>query len=64
MSSNILITGAAGFLGSNYCEHLVKKNTVYAIDIDHFNLKKLKKKLGDKLKIIKADITKKKKKIN
>ena len=60
MSLNILITGAAGFLGSNYCKHLVKNNIVYAIDIDYLKLKNLRKILGDKLKIIRVDITKKK----
>jgi len=56
MIKTILITGAAGFLGSNFSVHLSKKNyEVVCIDKNYKKLKDLKKK--NLIKIC-ADITK------
>ena len=58
MNRSILITGAAGFLGSKYCKYLLKKKyKVVALDINLKGLLKLKKNLGQNIKIFKIDIT-------
>jgi NAD(P)-dependent dehydrogenase (short-subunit alcohol dehydrogenase family) len=53
--NNILITGAAGFLGSIYADYLSNNNNIYAVDID---LKKLKflKKNNTNINIFRFDI--------
>ena len=60
MNKKILITGAAGFLGSKYCSYLIKKKySLIAIDIDEAGLAKLKR-YGDKnILTVKIDITNK-----
>lgn len=63
IKKNILITGAAGFLGSHYLKHLVKKNNVFAVDINIHKLTLLKKKFK-KIKIFKVDISNEKEVIN
>lgn len=60
MTKKILITGAAGFLGSRYCNYLVKKKYyLIAIDINDLGLKKLKKLKHDNILTMKIDITNK-----
>ena len=54
--SKVLITGGAGFIGSNLAEELVKTNSVRILDnITTGNLENLKK-IKDKIEIIKGDI--------
>tara|TARA_X000000950_G_C13912536_1_gene659557 strand:- start:3145 stop:4089 length:945 start_codon:yes stop_codon:yes gene_type:complete len=60
---NILITGAAGFIGTNLCKSIIKNKFVkkiYAIDSmissDSYNLEFLKKLNNKKIKFIKHDI--------
>lgn len=60
---NILITGAAGFIGTNLCKSIAKYKFVkkiYAIDsmisADSYNLEFLKKLNSKKIKFIKHDI--------
>jgi len=57
---NVLITGGAGFIGSNLCDYLVSKNFKVVI-IDNLETGSLKnlKKSKNKIKFIKVDITKK-----
>ncbi len=54
--NNILITGAAGFLGSIYADHLSSVNNIFAVDI---NLKKLNflKKKNKNINIFRLDVT-------
>jgi nucleoside-diphosphate-sugar epimerase len=54
--NNILITGAAGFLGSKYAEFFSKMHNVYALDINLTKLLYLKKKIKS-INIFKIDIT-------
>jgi len=54
--NNILITGAAGFLGSKYTEFFSKMHNVYALDINLEKLLSLKKKIKS-INIFKIDIT-------
>jgi NAD(P)-dependent dehydrogenase (short-subunit alcohol dehydrogenase family) len=54
--NNILITGAAGFLGSKYTEFFSKLHNVYALDINLAKLLSLKKKFKS-IKIFKIDIS-------
>ena len=56
---NILITGAAGFLGSHFVDHFIKNgHKVYAVDLNNIKLNKLKKRIdSEKLYIFKANIT-------
>ena len=63
---NIIVTGAAGFLGSNISERLIKKNYfVYAVDINLKKLKLLEKKFDNEtIKIAKVDLTKQSEIIN
>ena len=66
IKNRILVTGGAGYIGSNILLELLNKNKKI-ITIDNFsnskikNLKSLKEKFHDNLKIIKADILDKKK---
>ena len=66
LKNRILVTGGAGYIGSNILLELLNKNKKI-ITIDNFsnskikNLKSLKEKFHDNLKIIKADILDKKK---
>jgi NAD(P)-dependent dehydrogenase (short-subunit alcohol dehydrogenase family) len=66
----VVITGAAGLLGSSFCEALIKNNGIpIAIDIDSKRLKSLKanikKKFNKDIEVYKVDITDEKKiKIN
>ncbi len=54
---NILITGGAGFIGSNLCNYLIKKNfNIYAID--DLSIGKKKNIESKKIKFIKSDILK------
>ncbi|MBR3134915.1 MAG: dTDP-glucose 4,6-dehydratase [Clostridia bacterium] len=60
MSKNILITGAAGFIGANFAEYFVEKHTDYKIVVvDKLtyagNMNNLKK-VEDKIEFEKADI--------
>ena len=65
LKNRILVTGGAGYIGSNILLELLNKNKKI-ITIDNFsnskikNLKSLKEKFHDNLKIIKADILDKK----
>ena len=54
--NNILITGAAGFLGSKYAKFFSKMHNVYALDINLTKLLYLKKKIKS-INIFKIDIT-------
>ena len=54
--NNILITGAAGFLGSKYTKFFSKMHNVYALDINLTKLLYLKKKIKS-INIFKIDIT-------
>jgi NAD(P)-dependent dehydrogenase (short-subunit alcohol dehydrogenase family) len=54
---NILVTGAAGFLGSQYVSFLAKKHNVFAIDINLKKLLFLKKNIKN-IEIFKVDIAK------
>jgi NAD(P)-dependent dehydrogenase (short-subunit alcohol dehydrogenase family) len=54
--NNILITGAAGFLGSKYVKFFSKMHNVYALDINLTKLLYLKKKIKS-INIFKIDIT-------
>jgi NAD(P)-dependent dehydrogenase (short-subunit alcohol dehydrogenase family) len=53
--NNILITGAAGFLGSKYTKFFSKMHNVYALDINLTKLLYLKKKIKS-INIFKIDI--------
>ena len=33
----VLITGAAGFIGFNFCDYLLKKNKINIVGIDNLN---------------------------
>ena len=55
--SNILITGAAGFLGSQYSNFFSKKHNVFALDINFKKLRLLKKN-NTNISIFKVDISK------
>ena len=66
----VLITGAAGFIGFNFCDYLLKKNKINIIGIDNLNnyydvnLKKKRIKLlkkNKKFKFLKIDLTDQKK---
>ena len=46
----VLVTGAAGFIGYSLCNVLVKKNNLKVIGIDKINLKK-KSIFNDRLHI-------------
>lgn len=54
--NNILITGAAGFLGSKYTNFFSKKYNVFALDIDLKKLRLLKKN-NSNISILKVDIS-------
>ena len=63
---NVVVTGAAGFIGSHICERLIKSNKIRKISaIDHLKdgkLRNLKDALkSSKLKFFKCDIRNKKK---
>ena len=57
----ILVTGGAGFIGSNLCEELVKKGH-YVVCLDNFstghieNIQGLLDNNSDKIKLIEGDI--------
>lgn len=53
---NLVITGAAGSIGSSMVKKLYKKYNIICIDIDKFGLKKLKKNYK-KINIYHSDIT-------
>ena len=66
----VLITGAAGFIGFNFCDYLLKKNKINIVGIDNLNnyydvnLKKKRIKLlkkNKKFKFFKIDLTDQKK---
>lgn len=45
-NKRILVTGAAGSIGSEICRQLYKENKVYALDFNEMGLHKLKRDLG------------------
>ena len=60
MSNNVLVTGAAGFIGANFAEYFVNKHPDYnVIVLDKLtyagNLDNLKKVM-DKITFVKGDI--------
>ena len=57
MKKYIVITGGAGFVGSNLIEYLLKKTNFNIISIDNYSTGSLKNHIKDiKIKYIKGDI--------
>lgn len=65
MKKNIFVLGGAGFIGSNFINHIIKKKNYNIINIDKIsyssNIKFIKNKINKKYFFYKTDISNKKK---